>query len=142
MSIRDASNRISNEPTKGENLHPNVVPESARGNPRVRIAIDFMKANLHRRIPLAELAEVANASPSHLSRLFKTQTRLSPGEYLRRLRMEKALQLVAAGLLSMKEIMAVVGYKSKSHFVRDFRKSFRLAPSEYRKELSRQSDKL
>jgi transcriptional regulator GlxA family with amidase domain len=92
-----------------------------------------MEANLHRRIPLAELAAVANLSPSHLSRLFKLETRLSPGEYLRKLRMEKALELVAAGLLSIKEVMSVVGYKSKSHFVRDFRKSFRLAPSEYRK---------
>ena len=51
--------------------------------------------------------------------------------------MEKARHLVLAGLLSVKEIMAEVGYKSKSHFVRDFRRSFRLAPSEYRKGVSR-----
>jgi transcriptional regulator GlxA family with amidase domain len=141
MSIRDGSNRGSNELSKGKN-HPNVVAESPLRSPRVEIAIDFMKANLHRRIPLAELAGVANLSPSHLSRLFKLQTRLSPGEYLRKLRMEKALELVAAGLLSIKEIMSAVGYKSKSHFVRDFRRSFRLAPSEYRREVSRpQSDK-
>jgi transcriptional regulator GlxA family with amidase domain len=133
MSIKDVSKRASRQSLKGKNPHQHVVSEGAPQSARVQIAIDFMKANLHRRIPLAELAEAANLSPSHVSRLFKAQTSLSPGEYLRRLRMEKAGCLVADGLLSIKEIMAMVGYKSKSHFVRDFRSSFRLAPSEYRK---------
>jgi transcriptional regulator GlxA family with amidase domain len=143
MSIKDVSKRASGESLIEKNPHTHFVPATALSDSRIQIAIDFMKANLHRRIPLTELAEVANLSPSHISRLFKTQTRLSPGEYFRRLRMEKARNLVAAGLLSVKEIMAVVGYKSKSHFVRDFRRSFRLAPSEYRKGVSRpQSNKL
>lgn len=137
MSIRDVSKRASRELLKGKSPHKRFISETALSDSRIQIATDFMKANLHRRIPLAELAEVANLSPSHISRLFKTQTRLSPGEYLSRLRMEKARQLVLAGLLSVKEIMAEVGYKSKSHFVRDFRRSFRLAPSEYRKGVSR-----
>ena len=135
MSIKEASKRASSESLK-KNPHPYAVRESGPRNPRVRVAIDFMNANLHRRIPLAELAEVVNLSPSHLSRLFKTQTRLSPGEYLRRLRMEKARHLAATSLLSVKQIMAAVGYKSKSHFVRDFRRSFHLTPSEYRKSVS------
>src|SRR5438132_10518370 len=137
MSIKDVSKRASGELLKGKNPHTRFVSETALSDSRIQIATDFMKANLHRRIPLAELAEVANLSPSHISRLFKTQTRLSPGEYLSRLRMEKARHLVLVGLLSVKEIMAEVGYKSKSHFVRDFRRSFRLAPSEYRKGVSR-----
>jgi transcriptional regulator GlxA family with amidase domain len=140
MSIKDASKRASRELLKGGNPHTHFVFETALSDSRIQMAIDFMEANLHRRIPLAELAEVANLSPSHISRLFKTQTRLSPGEYLSRLRMEKARHLVLAGLLSVKEIMAVVGYRSKSHFVRDFRRSFRLAPSEYRKGVSRPHD--
>jgi AraC family transcriptional regulator len=133
MSIKDVSKRASRQSLKEKNPHHHVVSEGAPRSARVQIATDFMKANLHRRIPLTELAEVANLSPSHLSRLFKAQTRLSPGEYLRRLRMETARQRVADGLLSIKEIMTMVGYKSKSHFVRDFRMAFRIAPSEYRK---------
>jgi transcriptional regulator GlxA family with amidase domain len=128
MSIEDAGKRASLE---GRNPG---VPESTR-NRRVEIAIDFMKVNLHRRIPLAELARAVNLSPSHLSRLFKTQTRLTPGEYLRRLRMEMARQFLETSLMSIKEIMALVGYKSRSHFVRDFKDSFRLPPSEHRKRM-------
>jgi transcriptional regulator GlxA family with amidase domain len=129
------SKRASRESLEGKNPAP-PVPESTTSNPRVAIAIDFMKANLNRRIPLTELAEVANLSPSHLCRLFKAQTRRTPGEYLRNLRMEEAGYLAATGLLSIKEIMAKVGYKSKSHFVRDFRRCFHLAPSKYRESVS------
>jgi AraC-like DNA-binding protein len=137
MSIEDASKRASRESLERENPPSPVVAEATTSDPRVETAIDFIKVNLRRRIRLTELAEVANLSPSHLSRLFKAQTRLTPGEYLRSLRMEEAAYLAAAGRLSMKEIMAKVGYKSKSHFVRDFRRAFHLAPSKYRKSVSR-----
>lgn len=132
MSIKEASKRASGKSLKGNNPHPQVVPESAIRNRRVQIVIDFMNANLHRRIPLTELAGVANLSPSHLSYLFKSQTKLSPGEYLIRLKMETARHLLATSVLSIKQIMAQVGYDHRSNFVRHFRRYFDLAPSQYR----------
>jgi transcriptional regulator GlxA family with amidase domain len=92
-----------------------------------------MSANLERRISLAELASVANLSPSHLSRLFKTEIGLSAGEYLRRLRMEKARDLLSASLLSVKQVIAIVGYANTSNFVRHFRRYFAYTPSDYRR---------
>jgi transcriptional regulator GlxA family with amidase domain len=92
-----------------------------------------MNGNLHRRISLTELAAVANLSPSRFSNVFKSQTRLSPGEYLIRLRMEKARDLLTTSQLSIKEVMAAVGYDTRSNFVRHFRKYFDLSPSEYKK---------
>jgi len=49
------------------------------------------------------------------------------------LRMQKAAKLLATSRLSVKQIMALVGYDNKSHFVRHFRRLFGQAPSEYRK---------
>jgi len=109
-----------------------VVAGSTVRNPRIQTAIHFMNSNLDRPIFLAEMAASAHLSPSHLSHLFKTQTGLSPGEYLRRLRMEKASHLLATTLLSIKEIMAMVGYNNRSNFLRHFRRYYDLAPSEYR----------
>jgi transcriptional regulator GlxA family with amidase domain len=59
----------------------------------------------------------------------------SPGEYLIRLRMEKARHLLTTGFLSIKEVMATAGYdiKSRANFVRQFKRYFGLAPAEYRK---------
>ncbi|MEK6406179.1 MAG: helix-turn-helix domain-containing protein [Acidobacteriota bacterium] len=134
MSIpKKGGKRANTESEEREYPEGLVVPESTIRNRRVQIVIDFMNANLQRRISLTELANVVELSPSHLSQLFKTQTGLSPGEYLRRLRMEKARHLLATSLLSIKQIMVVVGYNNRSNFVRHFRRYFDLAPSEYRK---------
>lgn len=134
MSINKKGRDVANT-AFGERKHPDrlVVPTAAIRDLRVPIVIEFMNSNLERRIALAELAEAANLSPSHLSHLFKTQTGRSPGEYLRRLRMEKAGHLLATSLLGVKQIMAMVGYTETSNFVRHFRRYFAIAPSEYRK---------
>jgi AraC-like DNA-binding protein len=109
------------------------VPENVIHKARVRAVIDFMNANLHRSIALTELAGVVNLSPSYFSNLFKTETGLAPVEYLIKLRMEKAGQLLATTFLSIKQIMAEVGYNNRSNFLRPFRRYFHVSPSEYRK---------
>jgi AraC family transcriptional regulator len=133
MSITKKGHHGANT-ASGERKYPEglVVPGSTIRNPQVQTVIQFMNSNLERRISLTDLANVANLSPSHLSHLFKTQTGLSPGEYLRRLRMEKARHLLATSLLSVKQIMAMAGYANTSNFVRHFRRYFAFAPSEYR----------
>jgi AraC-like DNA-binding protein len=92
-----------------------------------------MTVNLHRKIALAELANLVHLSASHFSRLFKMETGLSPGEFLIRLRMEKAHELLITRFESIKEVMAMVGYGNKSNFVRHFKRFYGFAPSEYRK---------
>lgn len=111
------------------------VPENALQAARIQAVIDFMNANLHRKITLSELAEIARVSASHLSRLFNIQTGVSPGEYLIKLKMEKARQLLTTSFLSIKEVMAMLGYevKSRGDFTKQFKKHFDLSPSQYRK---------
>lgn len=104
---------------------------------RVQAAVDFMKANLHRAIDLDEIAEAINISSSYISMLFKTETGFSPIDYLIRLRLEKARQLLKSGGLSVKEAMAAVGYNTKSHFSKHFKRQFKINPSVYRRRASR-----
>jgi AraC-like DNA-binding protein len=113
---------------------PEVV-ENKLQTARVQAVIDFMKANLHRRILVTELAEIASLSQSQLSRVFNLQTGFSPGDYLIRLRMEKARELLVTSFLSIKQVMATVGYDtgSRANFVGQFKRHFDLPPSEYRK---------
>jgi AraC-like DNA-binding protein len=109
------------------------VPENVINRARVCAVIDFMKANLHRAITLPELAGAVNLSPRYFSQLFKIETGIAPGEYLIRLRIEKAAELLTTTFLSVKQVMAAVGYDNKSNFGRCFRKYFGVTPSEYRK---------
>lgn len=103
-----------------------------RTDPRVLEVIAFMKANLRRMIASNELAGLVGLSYSYLFSLFKADTKASPMEYLRRLKMEKAAKHLRDSRLSIKEIMGQVGYNTHKSFLRDFKRSFRVAPSEYR----------
>lgn len=140
MSIKQESKRARASSLRTQTMEPQTIRETpidyARRDPRIQMVIEFLNANLHRKIRLAELAAEAKISPSRLSHLFKAEMGLSPGEYLRRLRMQKASNLLTSTRLSVKQIMAMAGYDNKSLFVRHFRRSFDLAPSEYRKAAS------
>lgn len=100
--------------------------------PRTNVVIDFIKSNLHRKISIAELSKIAGMSSSHLGHLFKIETGLAPGQYLMRLRMSKARDLLKESRLSVKQIMFAVGFNDKSDFVRSFKKTYGLRPSDYR----------
>jgi AraC family transcriptional regulator, arabinose operon regulatory protein len=140
MSIKQETKRASARSLRTQIREPQAIYEAPiqdpRQDPRIRIVLDFFNANLHRRIRLIELAEAAKISPSRLSHLFKAEMGLSPGQYLMSLRMQKAAKLLATSRLSVKQIMALVGYDNKSHFVRHFRRLFGQTPSEYRKASS------
>ncbi len=112
---------------------PLEVSENALDKARVRAAIDFMKANLHRKILRADIASAVRLSTPYFSDIFKLETGVTLGEYLIRLRMEKASELLVTTLLSIKEIMAEAGFHNKSNFTRSFRKHFDVTPSEYRR---------
>ncbi len=101
-------------------------------NPKVKIALNFMEANLHRTLSLSELASLINVSRSHLSYLFKIETGKSPRQYFLMLKMQKARELLTTTFLCIKEIMTEVGFTDRSHFVRHFRKAYGLSPSRYR----------
>lgn len=109
------------------------TPDNVIDKARVRVAIAFMKANLHRKISRADIASAVRLSTPYFSDIFKLETGVTLGEYLIRLRMEKANELLVTTLLSIKEIMAEAGFHNKSNFTRSFRKHFHVTPSEYRR---------
>lgn len=136
MSITKKGNKGARTASKERKYSAgSMVPICTTRNPQVMTVIQFMKTNLQRRISLNELSDAANLSRSYLCTLFKTHTGLSPGEYLRRLRMEKASHLLATTLLSIKQIIAMVGYSDRATFLRHFRRYFDSVPSEYRQRI-------
>jgi AraC-like DNA-binding protein len=113
-----------------------AVPHEYKANlrdPRVQAVISHMNVNLPRKLTLSELAGVAGLSRSHFARFFKVQTGIPPGEYLARLRMERARHLLLTSFLSIKQILAAVGYDTRSAFTHRFKRDFHLSPSEYRR---------
>lgn len=82
-------------------------------------------------LTLQDLAVRVNVSSYYLSRLFGEELGMSFTEYLTKLRMEKALQLLAEGYL-VKDCCYTVGYNDPNYFSRIFRRYYGLTPTEYR----------
>jgi len=76
------------------------------------------------------LAELAGWSVKHFIASFKQVTGQTPIAYLRRVRVNHALDLLAHDDLSVQEVAEMVGYRDAAYFSRIFRKSVGLPPSQ------------
>jgi AraC-like DNA-binding protein len=89
-------------------------------------------------LSLKEISQSLNVHPTYLSREFaKYFDDLSFGDYIRKLRIEKAIQLLEDPKYSLGEIAYLTGFSDQSHFNRIFKKHFGKNPSDYRKSLSK-----
>ena len=85
---------------------------------------------------LQQASEELEINPTYLSREFsKYFDNLSFGEYMRKLRIDKAIQLMAEGDYSLTEIAYLTGFSDQSHFNRTFRKQTGYNPLHYRKNI-------
>ena len=101
-------------------------------DPRITWIVDFMHRHMAEPLTIATLAARVNLSRSRFADLFAAQTGVAPMRYLQRVRLRRARLLVERSFLSVKEVMALVGYNDPSHFARDFRREHGMAPTALR----------
>jgi AraC family transcriptional regulator len=99
-----------------------------------RRCCEYLRGHLAEDVSLAELAAIANLSTFHFARMFKQTTGLPPHAYQRRLRAERAQELLLATDLSIGDIAAAVGYETPQAFARMFRAEIGASPSDWRRE--------
>jgi len=87
---------------------------------RVARVITLLERGLSEPPSLATIAKAVGCSPFYLSRTFSRETGMSIPQYLRRIRMEKAAELLATGKFNVTEVAMEVGYSSLSHFSQAF----------------------
>lgn len=89
-------------------------------------------------LSLQEVSKELDIHPAYLSRVFsKYFDNLSFGEYIRKLRIEKAIELLRSSPHSLTEIAYLTGFSDQSHFNRIFKKHTGVQPSVYRKSLEK-----
>src|SRR6188768_1474969 len=89
-------------------------------------------------LSLKEISESLKVHPTYLSREFsKYFDDLSFGDYIRKLRIEKAIVLLNDSKHSLAEIAYLTGFSDQSHFTRIFRKTTGKSPLSYRKSLAK-----
>jgi hypothetical protein len=89
-------------------------------------------------LSLKEVSQSLHVHPSYLSREFsKYFNDLSFGDYIRKLRIEKAIQLLNNPKYSLSEIAYLTGFSDQSHFTRIFKKVTGKNPSSFKKNISK-----
>jgi transcriptional regulator GlxA family with amidase domain len=76
------------------------------------------------------LAARLGISYSRLRQLFRKELDISPAEYIRNRRLERARTLLASSTVPVKYIMVEAGFKDPSHFARNYKSKFGVSPSE------------
>lgn len=96
--------------------------ERDRAELYVRRACAFVKANYDHDISLAEAAEYAGVSASHLSHLFRQRLDTAFVDYVQDVRMQRLRELLAERDYSVRELAARLGYNNHTYFCQIVRK--------------------
>ncbi|MDQ0919389.1 AraC family transcriptional regulator [Paenibacillus sp. V4I5] len=96
-------------------------------------AIRYLELQYTQPVSIEELAHNLGYHRTYLCKMFKQSTGLAPMQYLLKVRMERAKQLLETSM-TIDQVAASVGFNDALYFSKQFRKWSGLAPSVYRKE--------
>ena len=97
-------------------------------------AKNYIREHFESEISLDEVSREVNISPYYFSKLFKEESGETFIEYLTRLRIERARELLRQSDDTIKEISIAVGYADPNYFSRIFKKQTGMTPREFREE--------
>lgn len=97
---------------------------------RLDIAKEYIDANLGNDIKIEDMAREACLSTYHFIRLFKAVYEITPHRYLSKNRLDKAMNLLLRGDMSVTDVCFEVGFKSLSSFSWLFKQKYGLYPEE------------
>lgn len=102
-------------------------------NPIVLTTIDIMRNHLADPLDLSQLSQLNNISIRQLNRLFHDHMKVSPMNFYRGLRLEKAYDLLEKSALNIMEIASATGFIQPPHFSKAFTQQYGKSPSQVRK---------
>jgi AraC-like DNA-binding protein len=113
-----------------------VVHRENAESPVIKRAKEFIVENQAEDLSLGQVAKAVNTSTFHFCKMFKKATGLNFTEYVSRVRVEKARNLLLNPNLRISEIAYEVGFQSLTHFNRVFKKITGQSPTDYRSQLA------
>ena len=100
---------------------------------RIQNALAYAKQNLHLKLSVEQLADVAHLSPRQFSRAFHAETGHSPARAIERLRVESARVLIEAGTESVQRVAQQTGFSDPERMRRAFHRALGRPPQSLKK---------
>ncbi|MGC8887362.1 MAG: helix-turn-helix domain-containing protein [Verrucomicrobiia bacterium] len=101
----------------------------------IKRAKEFIAQHHTEDFTLADVAKYVNSSPYYFCKIFKKYTGINFTDYVSRIRVERAKNLLMNPNIRICEIAFEVGFQSLTHFNRVFKRTTGLSPTEYRSRL-------
>lgn len=101
----------------------------------IRRAQQYVSTHIRDKLTVPLLARKVDVSPSYLTALFHKHLEISPGEYIRRVKLQESKRLIREGNLNFTEIAAALNYSTVHHFSRQFKEKFGITPTDYAKSI-------
>ncbi|GAB1541897.1 hypothetical protein NUACC21_45700 [Scytonema sp. NUACC21] len=98
---------------------------------KLRQTLEYIHAHLNQNIKLADLAGSVGMSQYYFVRLFKQSMGIAPYQYVIQQRVERAMQLLKQGKVTITDIALQCGFANQSHFTKHFRKITGVTPRSY-----------
>ena len=99
----------------------------------IKTAIDYIRGNYRQPITISQLAELSHMSDGHFCRLFKKYTFKTPVQYINRVRLSAAMDLLLESDRKVLDIAFDTGFNSLSYFIGVFKQSVGCTPTEFRR---------
>jgi AraC-like DNA-binding protein len=126
MAERELLYRLLQGP-QGRLLRQIAQPDGALS--RIRRAVEWIRDNHNARLRIEALCDASGMSRASLHRHFLAVTGVSPLQYQKQLRLQKARQLLLAGDHNASDVAFAVGYESASQFSREYLRQFGAPPA-------------
>ena len=104
-------------------------------NEIIRQAQQYISTHIREKLSVPLVARQVDVSPSYLTALFHKNLQISPGEYIRRTKLQESKQMIRENNLNFTEIAAELQYSTVHHFSRQFKEKFGITPTEYAKSV-------
>ena len=99
---------------------------------KIKKVFEYINTNIANEIKMNDLADIMYLSNNRFYHVFKETTGLSPTEYISKLRMSKACEMLANSNTNITLIAEQCGYCSTSYFSKRFKEINKITPYEYR----------
>ena len=121
---------------KLKNLIFNVIDDAVSSAQKNNLVSETIQGIIHEKytdpnLGIQQIADLIQKSPQYIGRLFKKETGDSITNYINKLRLEKAIDLLISSKSTISEVISKIGIENETQFYRLFKKQYGVSPKIY-----------